>query len=95
MNHSCDPNVFLRGLDVVALRDLRSGEEVTFDYHTTEYDLVEPFTCQCGARLCQGVIRGFRYLDAIARQRLGPYLAPYLVVHLEQAGVPVTKAVPQ
>lgn len=94
MNHSCDPSVVLRGLRVVALRDLKVGDEVTFDYHTTEYELAEPFSCRCGAPTCQQTIRGFRHLDSVARERLAPHLAPHLVEHLDRGGVPATVALP-
>lgn len=36
INHSCDPNAGIRKeRELFALRDIRKGEEVTFDYSTT------------------------------------------------------------
>lgn len=63
-NHSCDPSTFLNleDLTVRALRDLEPGEEVTFNYNTTEYDMADPFKCHCNAGNCVGYIRGFKYL---------------------------------
>ena len=62
-NHSCDPSTFLNleDLTVRALRDLEPGEEVTFNYNATEYDMANPFECHCNARNCLGYIRGFKY----------------------------------
>jgi HAMP domain-containing protein len=42
LNHSCDPNLGVgrcgkEGIDFIALRDIRKGEEVAFDYAMTEY----------------------------------------------------------
>lgn len=34
LNHSCDPNTWLEGLNVVARRDITSGEEITIEYAT-------------------------------------------------------------
>ncbi len=62
LNHSCAPNALIRGLDVVALSSIRCGEEITFDYDTTEYDLAEPFACRCGSDQCRCTIRGFKHL---------------------------------
>jgi hypothetical protein len=62
-NHSCDPNteVMLEWDAVkdtmaawwVALRDIPTGEEVTYDYAFVA-DVAEP--CHCGAARCRGVI---------------------------------------
>lgn len=38
-NHSCNPNSFIKGKnELVALRDIKKGEEITFDYSTTMDD---------------------------------------------------------
>jgi SET domain-containing protein len=59
INHSCDPNVFVRTIDgirhVLALRDIRTGEEITYDYCVNGYgDVV--WHCSCGADRCRGTI---------------------------------------
>lgn len=80
VNHSCQPNSgFYRGLDLVALRDIAPGEEVTWDYSTAidEQDFAG-FPCCCGAPLCRGQVLSFRYLPAVVQQRIRPWLLPYL-----------------
>jgi len=57
-NHSCDPNTAYRGLDVVALRDIEAGEELTLDYAGFCNEDMAPFECRCGARGCRGWITG-------------------------------------
>jgi len=61
MNHSCDPTCwFVDGGDewegaMVARRDLRPGDELTFDYATSEDDdRAESWVCACGAPSCRG-----------------------------------------
>jgi hypothetical protein len=77
LNHSCDPNSALVGREIVALRTIAEGEEVTFNYNTTEYDMASPFRCHCGH--CGGrLIRGFRHLSAAEQHRLTAMLADHL-----------------
>lgn len=57
-NHSCEPNTAYSGLNVIALRDIRSGEELTVDYGTFANPEAPPFRCSCGAENCRGTIRG-------------------------------------
>jgi hypothetical protein len=82
LNHSCAPNAAVRGRDLVAIRPVRLGDEVTFDYNTTEYEMASPFVCRCGA--CAGrTIGGFRHLTTEEQRRLWPHLPAYLRRHLE------------
>ena len=80
LNHSCEPSAALDAerLCFVAARDIAPGEAVTFNYLTSEWDMVAPFDCQCGATGCFGRIRGFRYLSPDEQARLEPLLTPFL-----------------
>jgi D-alanine-D-alanine ligase-like ATP-grasp enzyme len=53
-NHSCDPNTELSGLDLVAVRDIGAGEELTLDYARFSNPDAAPFVCSCGAANCRG-----------------------------------------
>ena len=57
-NHSCDPNTGYRGLDVIALRDIAPGEELTLDYETFCNEDMAPFDCNCGSSCCRGRVTG-------------------------------------
>ncbi|MBX9618038.1 MAG: SET domain-containing protein-lysine N-methyltransferase [Hyphomicrobiales bacterium] len=57
-NHSCDPNTGYDGLDVIALRPIAEGEELTLDYATFCNEAAEGFTCGCGAVSCRGFVTG-------------------------------------
>lgn len=53
-NHSCEPNV---SKDLVALRNIESGEELTGDYaqfSSKDWEM----KCNCGAKSCKGYVRG-------------------------------------
>jgi hypothetical protein len=63
LNHSCDPNGYIDAADRTfrALRSIAAGEEITFNYLTTEAKLAAPFNCRCGAANCFGQIRGYQF----------------------------------
>ena len=88
LNHHCEPNAMLSGLDLIAIRPIAPKEEVTFNYNTTEVELIEAFACRCGSQHCAGMVRGFRHLSAVDRERLKPWLAAHLLprVHAEEPG---------
>jgi len=79
LNHSCSPNVYIDYEDFTlrALRSIRSGEEVTFDYNSTEYDMQAPFKCLCGEENCRKIVKGFKHLSLEEQKNINP-LAPYL-----------------
>jgi hypothetical protein len=55
-NHSCDPNTAYSGLNLIALRGIRRGDELTIDYGGFGNPDAAPFTCSCGAGNCRGRI---------------------------------------
>lgn len=58
LNHSCAPNVGILGQIVfVALRDIRTGEELTYDWAMEENEPART-RCRCGARSCRGTLTG-------------------------------------
>src|SRR5215208_1912229 len=64
LNHSCDPNVILdtENLQMIARRDIEVGEELSFFYPATEWEMDAPFICLCGASNCIHVVAGARFL---------------------------------
>jgi uncharacterized protein len=58
INHSCDPNTFMRctpeRAEFYARRAIRRGEELTVDYGHSHHD--GKLRCRCGARNCRGFI---------------------------------------
>ena len=84
INHSCDANGYIDFNDLTfrAARDIKAGEELTFNYNTTEWDMEngedEAFTCRCGVSGCLKRIRGFRYLTAEQKKSFESLLSPHL-----------------
>jgi hypothetical protein len=85
LNHACEPNTRLIGRALTAVRDLPVGQEVSFDYDSTEWDMAAPFECGCGSPKCRGTVRGFRHLSDEQRAQLIA-IAPHLQAELARAG---------
>ena len=79
-NHSCAPNTYVdwKGLCLRALRDIDTGEELTCNYLTTDWDLHEKFVCTCGSPDCYGEIRGFKYLSPEQRRALEQFVPEFM-----------------
>ena len=89
INHSCDPNTGVRDdLRLVALRDLRPGEEIRYDYSTTMDEDHWTLECRCGSPRCRGIIRDFKWLPrAIKLELLRRRVVPRFLIDSElQAG---------
>ena len=65
INHSCEPNTWLDGLNTYARRDIRRGEELTIDYATFCIDNAD-FECSCRSPICRGKITGQDWKMAVA-----------------------------
>ena len=44
INHSFTPNVVIQNYNVVALQDINTNDEITFNYNETEINMSNPFT---------------------------------------------------
>ena len=83
INHGCDPSIRIDFdlMKFVALRDVEKGEEITYNYLTTEYDLVRDnldFDCKCGSKHCLKRIKGFKFLNKRQKLKLKPLLSSFL-----------------
>jgi uncharacterized protein len=56
VNHSCEPNTFMRlyrgRVEFYTLRRVEAGEELTCDYGETHHD--GKLACRCGSERCRG-----------------------------------------
>ncbi len=78
LNHSCDPNVILdtEKMVMIARRDIEKGEELSFFYPATEWEMNAPFICLCGAANCIHVVAGARFLPLSTLEN--HYLSPHI-----------------
>ena len=84
INHSCDANVGIQNnksnesYDFWAIRPITKGEELTWDYEASEWELSTPFDCSCGSSNCRKRLEGFKMNGDIIREQYGEYYADYL-----------------
>ncbi|KAF9360022.1 hypothetical protein BGX34_007998 [Mortierella sp. NVP85] len=81
MNHSCSPSIILdtEKLVVIAAVDLKEGDNLTFFYPSTEWEMTQPFPCWCDSEQCIKVVQGAKYLskDAMSQQ-------PFVSKHIQE-----------
>jgi|TARA_B110000914_G_scaffold213803_1_gene216044 SET domain-containing protein len=60
INHSCNPNCEVAGkglkLWIFALRDIKKGEELSYDYGFGFDENYKDYVCKCGTKNCCGYI---------------------------------------
>jgi len=89
LNHSCEPNLGLQGQIVyVALRDIGTDEELTFDYAMNDDDPYE-MKCQCGTASCRGMITGVDWKRPEIQSKYDGYFSWFI-----QRRIDATKKVP-
>lgn len=79
VNHCCQPNCGLSGqITLVALRHIEPGEEITFDYATTDSSPFLEFECACVKKPCRNKVRADDWqrsdVQAANRGHFSPYL---------------------
>ncbi len=81
-NHSCSPNVFFDtdSMELLAISNIETNDELCFFYPSTELDMAQPFICYCGSRDCLQNIRGAKHLpaDILSKYRLTGFIRQQL-----------------
>ena len=86
INHSCVPNCKIKQISadgdlmLIAITDICSDSELTYNYLTTDYEIQFPFMCCCGhPNECIQSISGFKQLKPMQKQRILIFgVLPYL-----------------
>lgn len=81
LNHSCDPNLWWEGDGkLVARRDIKTGEELAYDYSTSDIDerSMPPMKCSCGAKNCRGVVTARDMLRPDLQERYKGHLTSWV-----------------
>jgi SET domain-containing protein len=73
INHSCDANCETDEVDgkvwVIAARDIKPGEELTYDYNLYDGDDDDEAPCSCGAKECRGTMYGEEETERRAKEK--------------------------
>lgn len=79
VNHSCEPNVGIRGnIVLVAMADIAPGDEICFDYAMSDSDDYDEFVCACGTPSCRRLITGGDWKLADLQVRYAGWFSSYL-----------------
>ena len=79
VNHSCNPNAGLSGqIGLVAMRDIKVGEEVCFDYAMSDTMPYDEFECGCGQPNCRGNITGNDWQKSELQKRYAGFFSPHV-----------------
>jgi hypothetical protein len=77
-NHSCEPNCAIVGTKkVIALKNIKKGTELTFDYSMTDGDLLWCMSCICQAKTCRKQIRSIQLIPQKTFEWHMPFIPSY------------------
>jgi len=83
LNHSCDPNAGIKNnREIVAMRPIKAGEEIVFDYAMNNVDDYE-MECNCGSSNCRGKVMLFDALDEETKERYKDYVLNCIRIEYE------------
>lgn len=75
INHSCNPSCGIKGKkSLYALKNLKSGDEITLDYSTIEANPHWKMHCSCGEKNCRKTIRSVAYLPLASFKKYYPFI---------------------
>lgn len=88
INHSCKPNTGLSfspaGIFLVAIKNIKIGDEITWDYSTTLFNNTWKMLCDCKTKECRKIISDFILLNPKIQKKyqklkiLPPYILDYM-----------------
>ena len=85
LNHSCEPNVGIRGeITFVALRDIAPGEELTYDWAMEEHGRTRT-RCACRAPSCRKILTGRDWTIPVLQRRYRGHFSAYLAAKIAGA----------
>ncbi len=86
INHSCEPNCgFTDSTTLVAMREIATGEAITFDYAMSDTKTIFAFDCWCGSAKCRKKISGDDWRLADLQERYSGWFAPHVARLFKQS----------
>lgn len=80
INHSCEPNCGIKGkFKIVAMRTIRKGEHITWDYDMSERNLYWKMRCRCEAKGCRKYVGHRRTTPESFLNKYKGYISEWLL----------------
>lgn len=70
--------MYPRGNTLLALRDIKAGEELTYDYALMESSPEYRIRCLCGSKECRGFLTGNDWRIPALQKKYKGFFEPYL-----------------
>ncbi len=95
INHSCYPNAAIKRTSLIALDDIKEGDEITIDYSMNDADPLWSIECNCGQKKCRHEIRAIytvppdvfmRHLRFMSKTFQRIFLENYILTHETSKG---------
>jgi hypothetical protein len=84
-NHSCEPNLGFTGqIGLVAMRNISTGEELTFDYAMSDGEPYDEFECLCEKPNCRKKITGNDWKLPELWKKYDGYFSSYLARRIQK-----------
>lgn len=78
VNHSCNPNAGIKNnKDLVAMRNIQKGEEITYDYSMVGVD-DWTMKCRCGESNCRKIIGKYKDLSRSIKLKYSKYVPEWV-----------------
>ena len=85
VNHSCHPNCGIRGTHtLVAMREIPTAEEITYDYAMTDGCDYDVFACRCRAARCRRRITGADWQNPALQTAYHGWFSDYIATLILQ-----------
>ncbi len=83
-NHSCNPNAGIKGqIMIVAMKDIRRGDEITYDYAMTDAGYDYSFKCFCASKACRKTITTNDWKKPDLQKKYKGYLSWYIQENID------------
>ncbi|MDO8627955.1 MAG: SET domain-containing protein-lysine N-methyltransferase, partial [Candidatus Diapherotrites archaeon] len=85
LNHSCNPNCGLKGLNkITAMKKIGIGEEISIEYSTIVDLKSWDMECMCASKNCRKIIKSYKFLPENLKKKYKNWKAEFLEFSIEK-----------
>lgn len=87
MNHSCNPNIWLKDeVTLIARRNIESNEELTIDYaiELVDENYIMKHSCNCKYEECRNIITGKDWRLIELQNKYQNHFSPFILLRIQK-----------